>query len=61
MDIIYLLIPVSVILVILIVAAFLWAIRHRQFDDLERHGRDILLDDDTVKPDREPGPPAGPR
>ncbi len=46
MEVIYLLIPLSVVLVLVIVAAFLWAINHAQFDDLERHGRDILLDDD---------------
>lgn len=24
---------------------FIWAIRSGQYDDLDRHGRDILLDD----------------
>ncbi|MBK6657918.1 MAG: cbb3-type cytochrome oxidase assembly protein CcoS [Proteobacteria bacterium] len=46
MEIIYLLIPVSAVLVIVIVAGFLWAARSGQFDDLERRGRDILHDDD---------------
>ena len=46
MEVIYLLIPVSLVLVIVIVGAFLWAARTGQFEDLERCGRDILHDDD---------------
>lgn len=53
MDILYMLIPMSVVLVALIVAAFLWAIRSGQFDDLEGPAHRILLDRD----DR-PEPPA---
>lgn len=65
MDILYLLIPMSVVLVALIVAAFLWAIRSGQFDDLEGPAHRILLDnDDRPDPgtgqetadDRPPGP-----
>ena len=48
MDIIYLLIPISILLVGAIVAGFLWAANHGQFDDLERRGRDILFDDDDA-------------
>ena len=58
MDILYLLIPMSVVLVALIVAAFLWAIRSGQFDDLEGPAHRILLDDDDrpapSKTEREP-------
>ena len=46
MDILYLLIPLSVVLVAVIVAAFLWAIRSGQFDDLEGPAHRILFDDD---------------
>ena len=46
MDILYFLIPLSILLVIIIVAAFLWAIRSGQFDDLEGPAHRILLDDD---------------
>ena len=52
MDILYLLIPLSVVLVAVIVAAFLWAIRSGQFDDLEGPAHRILLDDDE-----QPAPP----
>jgi cbb3-type cytochrome oxidase maturation protein len=50
-DILYLLIPISVVLVALIVAAFLWAIRSGQFDDLEGPAHRILLDRDD-RPER---------
>ena len=46
MDILYLLIPLSVVLVAVIVAAFLWAIRSGQFDDLDGPAHRILSDDD---------------
>ncbi len=49
MEIIYLLIPLSVILVGLIIWIFLWAIRSGQFDDLEGPAHRILMDDDSPK------------
>jgi len=45
-EILYLLIPLSVVLVAVIVVAFIWAIRSGQFDDLEGPAHRILLDDD---------------
>lgn len=50
MEILYLLIPIAIILVIIIIAVFVWAIKSKQFDDLERHGHDILMDDDSKNP-----------
>ena len=47
MDILYLLIPLSVVLVFLIMAVFAWAIHSGQFDDLEREGERILTPDPT--------------
>ncbi len=46
MDILYLLVPLSVVLVFLIGAVFWWALRSGQFDDLEGPGFKVLLDDD---------------
>jgi len=46
MEVIYLLIPVAIILTIIIVGVFIWAIRHGQFDDLEGPAHRILIDDD---------------
>lgn len=44
MDILFLLVPLSVVLVFLILAVFAWAMRSGQFDDLEREGVRILDD-----------------
>lgn len=45
MQILFLLIPISVILITAAVLAFHWAVRTRQFDDLESPGMIPLLDD----------------
>lgn len=50
MDILYLLIPVSVVLVFVIGAFFWWSLKGGQFDDLEGPGYRILMDDDAPKP-----------
>ena len=42
MDILYLLIPLSAVLVLGVLAAFAWALHGGQFDDLEQHGEQIL-------------------
>jgi cbb3-type cytochrome oxidase maturation protein len=42
MDILYLLIPLSVVLVLLIIGVFAWAVKAGQFDDLECEGERIL-------------------
>lgn len=50
MEVIYLLLPLSLLLVGLIAWLFIWAIRSGQFDDLEGPAHRILMDDDdTVK------------
>jgi len=49
MESIYLLIPVSVVLVFGIAIAFWWSVRSGQFDDLEGPGFRILMDDDQPK------------
>jgi cbb3-type cytochrome oxidase maturation protein len=46
MDILFLLIPLSVVLVFVIGAVFWLALKAGQFDDLESPGLDIVLDDD---------------
>lgn len=45
MDILFLLIPLSAVLVLVIVAIFGWAVQSGQFDDLEREGQRLLRDD----------------
>jgi cbb3-type cytochrome oxidase maturation protein len=46
MDILYLLIPFSVVLVLLIVAIFGWAVNSGQLDGFENEAERILLDED---------------
>ena len=49
MDIIYLLIPISLVLVAVIVAVLFWAVRSGQYDDMEGPRHKILMDDDEVE------------
>lgn len=44
MDILYLLIPLSVVLVFLVLGGLWWAIERGQFEDLEAEGERILRD-----------------
>lgn len=47
MSILYLLIPLSVVLVLCILGALAWAVFKGQFDDLESQGQRILKDKDA--------------
>jgi cbb3-type cytochrome oxidase maturation protein len=50
MDILYLLVPLSVVLVFAIGAVFWLALRSGQFDDLDAPAFRILADDDAPRP-----------
>jgi cbb3-type cytochrome oxidase maturation protein len=53
MEVLFLIIPISLILVGLILAALFWAVRSHQFDDLDRAGMGPIIDDDrTVTPQK---------
>lgn len=47
MEILYILIPVSLILVAFAIAIFGWAVKSGQYDDLEGPAHSILYDDDA--------------
>lgn len=47
MDILFLLIPLSAGLVLLIIGIFGWALNRGQFDDLDREGERILQDENV--------------
>lgn len=49
MEALFLLIPLSVVLVFLIGLAFWWSVRNGQYDDLEGPGYRILMDDDAAR------------
>jgi len=51
MDILYLLVPLSVLIVMAIVGVLAWSIFGGQFDDLERQGERILQDENPSDPD----------
>ncbi|MDX9738473.1 MAG: cbb3-type cytochrome oxidase assembly protein CcoS [Azonexus sp.] len=48
MEVVYLLVPVSVVLVFGIAVAFWWSVKSGQFDDLEGPGFKVLMDDDEA-------------
>ncbi|MFT6910248.1 MAG: cbb3-type cytochrome oxidase maturation protein [Oleiphilaceae bacterium] len=47
MEILFVLIPISIILVALAIAIFGWAVKNGQYDDLEGPAHSILYDDDV--------------
>ena len=49
MDILFLLIPLSIVIVFVIGWVFWWALNRGQFDDLEGPAHRILQDDDRPK------------
>lgn len=62
MEILYLLIPLSIVLLGLIVWVFMWAIGSGQFDDLEGPAHRILMDEEApllVKEKKEAGGETG--
>ena len=56
MDILFLLVPFSFLLVLALIGLFAWAIQSNQFDDLQREGERIL-EGDAPEFDADQGPP----
>lgn len=52
MDSIYVLIPVTLVLLGLALAAWLWSVGSGQYEDLDKAARSILFDDDVAPADR---------
>lgn len=46
MEIIYLLLPIALILVVIIIWVFMWAVKTDQFEDLEGPAHRIIMEDD---------------
>lgn len=46
MDILYLLIPLAIVVLLIAIAAFIWAVKSGQFEDMEGPAHRILMDDD---------------
>lgn len=49
MSIIYVLIPIAVLFVMLGLAIFFWAVRSKQFEDLDKEGFSILFDEQQAE------------
>ena len=47
----YLLIPISIVLLLAGVGVYFWAVKNGQYDDLDREGERLLFDEDM--PDEE--------
>jgi cbb3-type cytochrome oxidase maturation protein len=60
-DILYLLIPMSAVLVLMIIGVFGWALHKGQFEDLDHEGVRILQHDEPLAAplDVDQGPPVG--
>jgi cbb3-type cytochrome oxidase maturation protein len=54
MDILFLLVPLSVVLVFALMGVFAWALHTSQFDDLQREGGRILGDEPSLDGDQPP-------
>ena len=54
MTILLLLVPLALMLLIVAIVAFAWAVRGGQFEDLETPALSILVDDDAPPPAKEP-------
>ena len=59
MNILLALIPISLVLLLVAVGAFVWAVRRGQYDDLDTPPLDILLDDDRPRGDTPADAPVG--
>ena len=48
MEILFVLIPVSLIIVMISLAAFVWSVHNRQYEDLDKEAYRILFDDNAA-------------
>jgi cbb3-type cytochrome oxidase maturation protein len=48
MNMLFVLIPLAILLLVVAIGAFFWAVRSGQFDDLDTPAVGILLDDDDA-------------
>ncbi|WP_215397515.1 cbb3-type cytochrome oxidase assembly protein CcoS [Rheinheimera oceanensis] len=58
MSVIYVLIPIAILFVLIGLAVFFWAVRNKQFEDLDKEGFSILFDEKAVANKDKQDPPA---
>lgn len=56
MSIIYVLIPIAILFVCIGLGIFFWAVRSRQFDDLNKEGMSILFEEEKKSVSSEDNP-----
>lgn len=56
MEILFVLIPVSLVIVVLAISAFVWSVHDRQYEDLDKEAARILFDEQDHDPLREKNP-----
>ena len=54
MEALHIMVPIAIILVLVAIIVFFWAVKSGQFDDLERQGMNVLLDDEKKKQKKAP-------
>ena len=53
MSSLYILVPISLVLLAVAILGFLWAVERRQFEDLDSPAWRVLLDDDAAPPQQD--------
>jgi cbb3-type cytochrome oxidase maturation protein len=53
MESLAILVPIALVFTGIAIAAFLWAVRSDQYEDLDKSASSILFDEDTATPDKE--------
>lgn len=57
MSVIYVLIPIAVLFVMVGLVIFFWAVRNKQFEDLDKQGFSILFDEEPTPPTEQANKP----
>ena len=47
MEILFVLVPVSLVIVMISLAAFVWSVHNRQYEDLDKEAERILFDENS--------------
>jgi len=53
MESLFLLIPMSLLLITLAIGVFIWSVRNRQFEDLDKEAHSILFDEEMEQGEEE--------
>jgi len=52
MESLFLLVPMSLLLMTIALSIFVWSVKNRQYDDLDKEAHSILFDDDDQNNDQ---------